>query len=137
MPDVVLVDAVGRRRSDVTLPGYSPAARRITGDEIPRRPARVEEIVAVMRAAWDDRYGLRVRAAIAVLWRGGLRLSGALALSETDVDPRRGAVLTTQAAPEARGRLRLSKRRSRHERTRLTRAAIRPRHRPTRMPGAP
>jgi site-specific recombinase XerD len=30
---------------------------------------------------------------IAVLWRGGLRISEALALGETDVDPARGSVL--------------------------------------------
>ena len=59
----------------------------------PADPPRVEEIIAVMRLAGDDRHGLRVRAVIAVLWRGGLRISEALALSETDVDPARGSVL--------------------------------------------
>lgn len=44
-----------------------------------------------MRQAGGDRHGLRVRALIAVLWRGGLRISEALALSETDVDERRGS----------------------------------------------
>ena len=37
--------------------------------------------------------GLRIRALIAVLWRGGLRISEALALNETDVDARRGSLL--------------------------------------------
>jgi hypothetical protein len=46
----------------------------------------------VMRQAGHDRPGLRVRGLIAVLWRGGLRVSEALALSETDVDERRGSL---------------------------------------------
>lgn len=46
-----------------------------------------------MRQAGSDRHGLRVRALIAVLWRGGLRISEALALNETDVDARRGSLL--------------------------------------------
>jgi site-specific recombinase XerD len=59
----------------------------------PADPPRVEEIIAVMRQAGEDRHGLRVGAAIAVLWRGGLWISEALALKETDVDPARGSVL--------------------------------------------
>jgi site-specific recombinase XerD len=34
-----------------------------------------------------------MRALIAVLWRGGLRISEALALNETDIDERRGSLL--------------------------------------------
>ena len=47
----------------------------------------------MMRQAGDDRHGLRMRALIAVLWRGGLRISEALALNETDIDARRGSLL--------------------------------------------
>ncbi len=47
----------------------------------------------VMRQAGRDRHGLRVRALVAVLWRGGLRISEALALNETDIDDRRGSLL--------------------------------------------
>jgi site-specific recombinase XerD len=36
---------------------------------------------------------LRIRALIAILWRGGLRISEALALNETDVDERCGSLL--------------------------------------------
>ena len=94
MSDVVLVDAIGRRRSKVTLPGYLDGrAPRNKGMRYPADPPRVEEIIAVMRQAGEDRHGLRVRAVIAVLWRGGLRISEALALAETDVDPTRGSVL--------------------------------------------
>ncbi len=52
----------------------------------------VEEIVTVMRAAGDGADGARLRALI-VLWRGGLRISEALGLAETDLDSSRGAVL--------------------------------------------
>jgi len=94
MPDAVLIDAIGRRRSKVTLPGYlAGRAPHNKGMRYPADPPRVEEIIAVMRQAGEDRHGLRIRAVIAVLWRGGLRISEALALSETDVDPARGSVL--------------------------------------------
>ena len=38
----------------------------------PADPPTVDEIVAVMRHAGDDRHGWRVRAMIVVLWRAGL-----------------------------------------------------------------
>jgi site-specific recombinase XerD len=53
----------------------------------------VEEIVCVMRHASEDRHGWRLRAMIVMLWRGGLRVTEALALSERDLDPQRGSVL--------------------------------------------
>src|SRR5664279_1324657 len=94
MSEGPLIDAAGRRRSAVTLPGYlSGRAPHNKGMRYPADPPRVEEIIAVMRQAGEDRHGLRVRAVIAVLWRGGLRISEALALKETDVDPTRGSVL--------------------------------------------
>jgi site-specific recombinase XerD len=46
-----------------------------------------------MRAAGDDAHGLRLRGLIVILWRAGLRVQKALALSEADLDQRRGAVL--------------------------------------------
>ena len=45
------------------------------------------------RAAGDRSDGLRLRGVIVVLWRAGLRISEALALQESDLDPARGAVL--------------------------------------------
>jgi site-specific recombinase XerD len=68
----------------------------------PPDPPRVEEIVAVMRQAGEDRHGLRMRALIAVLWRAGLRISEALALGESDVDPRRGSVLVRHGKGDKR-----------------------------------
>jgi site-specific recombinase XerD len=56
----------------------------------------------VMRQAGHDRHGLRVRALIAVLWRGGLRISEALALNETDLDPTRGSVLVRHGKGDKR-----------------------------------
>jgi site-specific recombinase XerD len=46
-----------------------------------------------MRAAGDDAEGARLRGVIIVLWRAGLRISEALALTESDLDADRGAVL--------------------------------------------
>lgn len=49
-----------------------------------------------MSAARDGVDGVRLRALIIVLWRAGLRISEALALAETDLDPVRGAILVRQ-----------------------------------------
>jgi hypothetical protein len=63
MPTTTLFDAAGRRRSPVTMPGYlcgrSPKNR---GMRYPADPPRVEEIIAVMRAAAANAHGLRARA---------------------------------------------------------------------------
>lgn len=89
-----VLDAAGRRRSPATLPGYHAGrAPRNKGVRYPADPPTVEEIVAVMREAGDNRHGWRLRALIVVLWRGGLRIQEALALSEPDLDPRRGSLL--------------------------------------------
>jgi integrase len=91
---VILLDAAGRRRSPATMPGYLAGhAPRNKGMEYPPDPPQPEEIVLVMPQAGHDRHGLRIRALIAVLWRAGLRISEALALNETDLDPARGSVL--------------------------------------------
>jgi integrase len=56
-------------------------------------PPTVEEIVAVMRCAGDRAPGLRARAQIVVLWRAGLRISEALTLAESDLDPAGGSIV--------------------------------------------
>src|SRR4051794_30035311 len=90
----VLLDAAGRRRSPATMPGFHAGRPpRNKGRRYPADPPSVEEIVAVMRAAGDRRHGCRVRALIVVLWRAGLRIHEALALNESDLDRRRGALL--------------------------------------------
>lgn len=46
MPDTVLIDAVGRQRSKVTLPGYlAGRAPHNKGMRYPADPPRVEEIM--------------------------------------------------------------------------------------------
>jgi integrase len=70
----VLLDAAGRRRSQATMPGYNagrPPANK--GMRYPADPPTVDEIVAVLRA--------------------GLRVQEALALTEHDLDQRRGSLL--------------------------------------------
>jgi integrase len=90
----VVLDSAGRRRSPATMPGYHAGRPpRNKGLRYPADPPTVEEIVAVMRHAADDRHGRRLRALIVVLWRGGLRIQEALALAEHDLDPRRGSLL--------------------------------------------
>src|SRR5215211_4491529 len=89
-----VLDAAGRRRSPATMPGYHAGRpTRNKGRLYPADPPTVEEIVAVMREASDDRHGFRLRALIVVLWRGGLRIQEALALGERDLDQRRGSLL--------------------------------------------
>jgi len=89
-----VLDAAGRRRSPATRPGYHAGRPpRNKGMRYPADPPTVDEIVAVMRHTGDDRHGARLRAAIVVLWRGGLRIQEALALTEHDLDPRRGSLL--------------------------------------------
>jgi site-specific recombinase XerD len=90
----VLFDAAGRRRSPATMPGFHAGrAPRNKGIRYPADPPTVEEIVAVMRTAGDSAHGCRLRGLIVVLWRAGLRIHEALALNESDLDPRRGALV--------------------------------------------
>ena len=90
----ILLDAAGHRRQPVTLPGYHAGRPpRNKGRRYPADPPTVEEIIAAMRSAGAGPGGVRLRALIVVLWRAGVRIGEALALAETDLDARRGAVL--------------------------------------------
>ena len=95
MPSTVLLDACGRRRSPATLSSFHQGRPpRNKGQRYPADPPTVEEIIAVMHAAGDDDTdAVRLRGLIVVLWRAGLRISEALALSESDLDLDRGAIL--------------------------------------------
>jgi integrase/recombinase XerD len=76
------------------MPGYHhgrPPGNK--GMRYPADPPTTEEIVAVMRVAGERPDGLRLRALIVLLWRAGLRIGEALALTETDLDRSRGTVL--------------------------------------------
>ena len=92
--EAALRDCNCRRRSPATVPrlhaGRSP---RNKGLRSPADPPTVEEIIRVMRAAGDGPVADRLRGMIVVLWRSGLRISEALALTESDLDPGRGAIL--------------------------------------------
>jgi integrase len=97
MPSSLLLDCAGRRRSPATMPGYRRGRPpRNKGLRYPPDPPTVDEIVAVMSAAGESADGVRLRALIVVLWRAGLRVSEALALSESDLDVERGAILMRQ-----------------------------------------
>ena len=94
MESVPLLDRAGRRRSPATTSSFHQGLPpRNKGRRYPPDPPTVEEIIAVMRAAGDEPDGLRLRGVIVMLWRAGLRISEALSLNETDLDPDRGAVL--------------------------------------------
>lgn len=86
--------SVGLASADPRLPhplvGRPP---RNKGRHYPPDPPPVEEIIAVMRVAGTGPEAYRLRALVVLLWRAGLRISEALALTETDLDPGRGAVL--------------------------------------------
>jgi site-specific recombinase XerD len=93
MEPVPLLDCAGRRRSPATLSSFHQGRPpRNKGLRYPPDPPTVEEIIAVMRAAGDSPEGVRLRGVIVVLWRAGLRISEALALTESDLDRVRGAV---------------------------------------------
>ena len=94
MPSPRELDATARPRSPATVPGYlAGRPPRNKGLRYPADPPRVEEIIAVMRQAGEGVHGDRMRGLIVVLWRAGLRIQEALALSEADLDARRGALL--------------------------------------------
>jgi integrase len=96
-------DAAGRPRSPATMPGFhSGRPPRNKGIRYAADPPRVEEIVAVMRAAGPGVHGGRIRGLIVILWRAGLRISEALSLAERDLDPERGAVLVRHGKGDKR-----------------------------------
>jgi site-specific recombinase XerD len=76
------------------MPGYHAGrSPRNKGMRYPADPPSVTEIISVMRHAGDGPSGVRLRAMIVVLWRGGLRVQEAIDLSEHDLDARRGSVV--------------------------------------------
>ena len=72
-----VLDAAGRRRSPATQPGFHAGhPPRNKGMRYAADPPTVEEIVALMRQAGENRHGWRLRALIVVLWRGVPRERG-------------------------------------------------------------
>src|SRR4051812_2898131 len=69
MSDLQL-DRAGRRRSTATMPGFlAGRSPRNKGLRYPADRPKVEEIIAVMRAAGDGAHGRRVCGLIVILWR--------------------------------------------------------------------
>src|SRR5579863_6639229 len=94
MSEPRLVDITGRLRSPAATPGHwAGCAPPNKGLRFPADPPSVEEIILVMREAGPGPYADRTRGLIAILWRAGLRISEALALTESDLDPKMGSVL--------------------------------------------
>jgi site-specific recombinase XerD len=103
MESLPLLDCAGRRRSPATLSSFHQGrSPRNKGLRYPPDPPAVEEIIAVMRAAGDAPDGVRLRGVIVALWRAGLRISEALALTETDLDSDRGALLVRHGKGDKR-----------------------------------
>lgn len=103
MASTTLVDTAGRRRSSATLPGWHQGRPpRNKGLRYPADPPTVEEIIPVTRAAGNDADGVRLRGLIVVLWRAGLRISEALALTESELDASRGAILVRHEVVDRR-----------------------------------
>ena len=96
----MLLVAVGRRQR---CPVIAKDRRRATrGMRYPADPPTVEEIVLVMRHAGDRPHGLRMRGLIVAMWRAGLRISETLALTESDLDADRGAILIRHGTGDKR-----------------------------------
>ena len=94
MSEPGLVDVTGRPRSPAATPGHwAGCVPPNKGLRYPADPPTVEEIILVMREAGLGPYADRLRGLIAILWRAGLRISEALALTESDLDPKIGSVL--------------------------------------------
>ncbi len=81
----LLLDRAGRRRSPATMRGFHGGqAPGNKGLRYPADPPKVEEIIAVMRAAGDGAHRRRLRGLIVIMWRAGLRTQEGLALTEGD-----------------------------------------------------
>ena len=94
MSEPRLMDITGRLRSPAATPGHwAGCAPPNKGLRFPADPPTVEEIILVMREAGPGPYADRTCGLIAALWRAGLRISEALALTESDLDPKTGSVL--------------------------------------------
>jgi len=83
-----VTDQTGRRRSPVTFPEYRlgrPPPNK--GKRYPAEVLTVDEVQRLLDAvSVSGATGVRTRALIVLLWRGGLRIAEALALYPKDVD---------------------------------------------------
>jgi hypothetical protein len=94
MSEPGLMDITGRMRSPAATPGrLAGCVPPNKGPRYPADPPTVEEIILVVREAGPGPYADRTRGPIGILWRARLRISDALALTETNLDPKTGSVL--------------------------------------------
>jgi hypothetical protein len=63
----LLLDCAGRRRSPATMPGFPRRPPGNKGVRYPADPPKVEEILAVMRAAGENSHGRRLRGLMVIL----------------------------------------------------------------------
>lgn len=105
-PDLMgmLRDARGYRRPAATMPGFNAGRPPINkGRRYPPTPPTTEEVVAMLEACPVDRQtGRRLQALVIVLWRAGLRISEALALTEQDLSPRDGSIVVRRGKGDKR-----------------------------------
>lgn len=92
MPRSILID--GRLRSVVTLPEYRYGmAPGNKGRRFPAEPLAEWEVQRLLAACSSRGHaGVRDRALIVILWRGGMRIAEALALYPKDVDLDQGTI---------------------------------------------
>jgi site-specific recombinase XerD len=88
-----MTDRLGRPRTPVTIPGCRRGEHPPNhGLKLPAEILTPAEISRMMDACGRGPAGLRNRALIVVLWRGGLRCAEALALEPRDVDRQAGTL---------------------------------------------
>lgn len=92
--DGVLLDRRGRRRSAGNTSGVglgsTPGNK---GREFGPEPPTAEEIMQLLHACSTDAYGMRLHALVILLWRTGLRINEALALTEHDLSADANSIL--------------------------------------------
>ncbi len=91
--DEILIDRRGHVRPAVTLPGHRAGQKPPNyGRTFPAEVLTYNEIQRLLAACGRGPAGLRNRALIVVLWRGGLRCQEALDLELRDVDRDKGTL---------------------------------------------
>jgi site-specific recombinase XerD len=73
-----------------SVPGQAPANKGRKFPAEPLTPAEADALIAACSAA--SRTGIRNRALLTVMYRGGLRIAEVLALKVSDIDPARGTI---------------------------------------------
>lgn len=92
-PVDALLDRRGHPRPAVTLPGHNAGKKPANyGRRFPAEVLTAAEVERLMGACGRGAGGVRNRALIVLLWRGGLRCQEALDLELRDIDPDTGTI---------------------------------------------